>query len=91
MLSSTNNLCILFAALSMSHKNKFCDSNQMYFISFATLHWIDVVSRNEYKDELVKSFKYCQQKKGLKYFLYWCRYATVIKLLRWSRNEASVL
>ena len=43
----------------------------MYVISFATVHWIDVFTRNEYRDELVKSFKYCQQNKGLEIFA-WC-------------------
>ena len=55
----------------MSRKYKFWDSNKMYFISFATVHWIDVFTRNEYKDELIKCFQYCQEKKGLKIFA-WC-------------------
>ena len=35
----------------MSRKYKFWDSQKMYFISFATVYWIDVFIRNEYKDE----------------------------------------
>ena len=34
----------------MSRKYKFWDSNQMYFISFATVHWIDVFRRNGQKE-----------------------------------------
>lgn len=49
----------------MSRKYKFWDSNSMYFISFAIVNWIDVFKRNEYKDELIKSWQHCQQKKGL--------------------------
>lgn len=55
----------------MSRKYKFWDSNKMYFISFATVNWIDVFTRNEYKDELIKSFQYCQQNKGLEIYA-WC-------------------
>ena len=40
-------------------------------MSFATIGWIDVFTRREYKDILVESIKYCQQKKGLELFA-WC-------------------
>ena len=43
----------------------------MYFISFATVNWIDVFTRNEYKDEIIKSWYHCQQKKGLEIYA-WC-------------------
>ncbi|MEO6357753.1 MAG: transposase [Ferruginibacter sp.] len=49
----------------MSRKHKFWDSNKAYFISFATVSWLDIFTRNEYKDELIKSWQHCQQKKGL--------------------------
>jgi len=31
----------------MSRKYKFWDSQRIYFISFATVYWIDVLTRNE--------------------------------------------
>ena len=43
----------------------------MYFISFATVNWIDVFTRKEYKDEILKSWQHCQQKKGLEIYA-WC-------------------
>ena len=55
----------------MSSKYKFWDSNKMYFISFATVHWIDVFIRNEYRDVLLESWKYCQKEKGLEIYG-WC-------------------
>ena len=55
----------------MSRKYKFWDSNKMYFISFATINWIDIFTRNEYKDEIIKSWLYCQENKGLEIFA-WC-------------------
>ena len=51
----------------MSGKYKFWDSNRMYFISFATVNRIDVFIRNEDKDEIIKSWQHCQQKKRLFY------------------------
>jgi len=43
----------------------------MYFISFATVNWIDVFTRNEYRDILLESWKHCQKEKGLEIFG-WC-------------------
>jgi putative transposase len=55
----------------MSRKYKFWDSGKMYFISFATVNWVDIFTRNEYKDELIKCWQYCQEKKGLDIYA-WC-------------------
>lgn len=55
----------------MSRKYKFWDSQRQYFISFATVHWIDVLTRNEYRDEIIKSWQYCQANKGLQIYA-WC-------------------
>ncbi len=49
----------------MSRKYKFHDPEGLYFISFATVGWIDVLTRSEYKDIIVDSLRYCQEKKGL--------------------------
>ena len=49
----------------MSRKYKFIDQTHPYFISFAVINWIDVFTRNQYKDILIKSWQYCQQHIGL--------------------------
>lgn len=49
----------------MSRKYKFHNPDGLYFISYATVYWIDVFIRNEYKNVLIESWKYCQQNKGL--------------------------
>ncbi len=37
----------------------------VYFLTFTVVGWIDVFSRQSYRDIVIESFKYCQQKKGL--------------------------
>ncbi|MCD8529152.1 MAG: transposase [Chitinophagales bacterium] len=37
----------------------------MYFVSFATVHWIDLFTRTDYCEVLIESLKYCQKEKGL--------------------------
>ena len=55
----------------MSRKYKFRDNEKLYFISFAVVNWIDVFVRNEYKYELLESWKYCIENKGLEVYG-WC-------------------
>jgi REP element-mobilizing transposase RayT len=55
----------------MSRKYKFLDQTKLYFVSFATVHWIDIFTRELYKTILFDSLKFCQQNKGLEIFA-WC-------------------
>ena len=43
----------------------------MYFVSFAVVYWLDVFTRNQYKDVLVESLEYCQKYKGME-ICAWC-------------------
>jgi len=55
----------------MSRNYKFHNPEGIYFISFAVVSWLDVFTRNEYKDIIVDSLYYSQQNKGLEVFA-WC-------------------
>ena len=37
----------------------------MYFVSFATINWIEIFTRQVYFDILVDSIDYCRKEKGL--------------------------
>lgn len=54
----------------MSRKYKFKDNAELYFVSFAVIKWIDLFIRNEYKEVLINSLKYCQLKKDLELYAY---------------------
>ena len=43
----------------------------MYFVSFAVVGWLDVFTRNEYKDLLLESLEFCQKSKGMEIHA-WC-------------------
>lgn len=49
----------------MSRSHKFHAPDGTYFITFATVEWVDVFTRRPYKDILVDSLRYCQENKGL--------------------------
>ena len=69
----------------MSNKYKFLDPEGIYFVSFATVYWIDVFTRIDYKYIFVNSLKYCQENKGMTLHA-WCL-MTNHAHLNFSSNE----
>jgi len=49
----------------MSRIYKFYNPQGLYFVSFATINWIDIFTRPLYKDILVENLNYCIKNKGL--------------------------
>lgn len=54
----------------MPSKYKIQNHQDIYFITFAVVEWVDALSRPYYKDILIESFKHCQQKKGFIIYAY---------------------
>jgi len=54
----------------MSSKYRIHNSQEIYFITFAVVEWVDALSRPYYKDLLIESLKYCQDNKGLILYAY---------------------
>jgi putative transposase len=71
----------------MSRKYKFKDNEKLYFISFAVVGWIDLFIRNEYKEILVESIKYCQQNKDLEVYAY-CIMTSHVHLIIGSKGNS---
>ncbi len=55
----------------MSRNYKFHNPDGLYFVSFAVVEWLDIFTRNEYKDILLDSLSFCQQEKGME-IISWC-------------------
>lgn len=55
----------------MSRNYKFHNPAGLYFVSFAVIDWIDVFTRNEYKDIIIDSLTFCQKQKGME-IIAWC-------------------
>jgi REP element-mobilizing transposase RayT len=64
----------------MSRKFKFKDNDKLYFVSFATVKWIDVFVRPEYKEIVLDSIRYCQREKGLEIYA-WCIMTSHVHLI----------
>jgi len=58
------------SSITMSRTYKFANPEGIYFLSFATVGWIDVFTRRIYKDILIDSLDFCIKNKGLSLFCY---------------------
>ena len=69
----------------MSRKYKFGEKTGAYFISFATVYWIDVFTREEYFGSIVESLDYCRKNKGMEIYGY-CIMPSHVHLIFRSEN-----
>ena len=70
----------------MSRKYKFNNPTAAYFVSFATVYWIDVFTRQTYFNVLEESINYCRKEKGMEVFAY-CFMPSHIHLIFRSNEE----
>jgi REP element-mobilizing transposase RayT len=70
----------------MSRKYKFRDEDANYFVSFATVFWMDVFIRPVYRHILVDAINYCIINKGLIVYS-WCVMTSHVHMIIASRSE----
>lgn len=70
----------------MSRKYKFHNKSALYFVSFATVNWIEVFTRQIYFNVLAESIIFCRAKKGMELYAY-CFMPSHVHLLFRSSNE----
>jgi putative transposase len=49
----------------VSRKYKIRDQDKFYFVTFTVIQWLDVFTRQEYRDIFLESIRHCQKNKGL--------------------------
>ncbi len=54
----------------MASRYKIQNQQALYFLTFKVVGWIDVFTRQRYRDILIESLKFCQEKKGLRLYAY---------------------
>src|ERR1700761_3334278 len=64
----------------MSRKYKFLNKEGLYFVSFATVNWIDVFVRVIYNEIVVDSLNYCINNLGMELYC-WCIMPSHIHLI----------
>jgi len=75
----------------MSRKYKFHEKNGAYFISFATVNWIDVFTRDIYFSAIIESLYYCRKNKGMEIYGYCIMSSHIHLIFRSSLGDPSGL
>jgi putative transposase len=75
----------------MSRKYKMHDKEAIYFISFATINWVDVFVREQYFGIVADSLNYCIKQKGMVVYGYCIMPSHVHLIFRDSNSEPSKL
>src|SRR6185369_15909178 len=70
----------------MSRKYKLSDQQRLHFVTFTVIEWIDVFTRNEYREIFVDSVKFCQANKGLEVGA-WCIMPSHVHLIVGTSGE----
>src|SRR5260221_14179627 len=70
----------------MSEKYKFIDEEGMYFVTIATVGWVDLFTRLELKHVIIDSLRYCQKEKGLVIHA-WCLMPSHLHMIVSTRQE----
>ena len=60
----------MYFSFAMSRKYKFHNKSGLYFVSFATVNWIDVFTRQVYFNVLSESIDFCRKHKGMELYCY---------------------
>jgi REP element-mobilizing transposase RayT len=71
----------------MSTAYKFGNQTMPYFVTFATVQWMDVFVRSEYVKILLDSLAYCQKEKGLILHA-WCIMPSHLHLIMSTEQDA---
>jgi putative transposase len=56
--------------LAMSRKFKIRDQEAVHHVTFTVIYWLDVFTREEYRNIFLDSIRYCQMNKGLEVYAY---------------------
>ena len=70
----------------MSRKYKFYDQSKLYFVSYATVGWVDVFVRQQYCEVVLQSLQYCIDNKGLEVYA-WCIMSSHVHLIIGSKGD----
>lgn len=75
----------------MSRKYKFGEKDGAYFVSFATVNWIDVFTRVTYFDCIIDSLDNCRKNKGMELYGYCIMPSHIHLIFRSSLGDPSGL
>ncbi|WP_419698377.1 REP-associated tyrosine transposase [Mucilaginibacter sp. NFX135] len=73
----------------MSHQYRVRNPEEVYFVTFTIVDWVDIFTRPAYKQLIIESLNYCQQHKGLEVYGY-CLMTNHLHLLISAKHLATL-
>ena len=73
----------------MSNGYKISEQDELHFVTFQVVRWIDIFTRKVYRDIVIDSLRYCQQNKGLEVYAFVVMSNHIHAILRSSTRRLS--
>ena len=73
----------------MSHQYRVRSPEDIYFVTFTIVDWVDIFTRPVYKQLIIDSLTYCQKNKGLEVYAY-CLMTNHLHLLVAAQHPAKL-
>ena len=54
----------------MSTGYQISEQDELHYVTFQIVRWIDIFTRKIYRDIVIESFRFCQQNKGLEIYAF---------------------
>src|SRR5690349_16030968 len=67
------------------------EQDKLHFLTLQVVDWVDVFTRQKYRDILIENLKYCQENKGLEIYAYVIMSNHVHLLVKSEKEELSNL
>jgi REP element-mobilizing transposase RayT len=71
---------------TMSRSYRFSPTSPLHFVSYATVGWVDVFTRVQYKAIILESLRYCMENKGLDIYA-WCIMTNHVHLIMGTQSD----
>ena len=73
----------------MSNGYKISEQDELHYVTFQIVRWIDIFTRKVYRDIVIESLRFCQEKKGLEIYAFVIMSNHVHAIIRSSNGRLS--
>jgi len=73
----------------MSNGYKISEQDELHYVTFQVVRWIDIFTRKVYRDIVIDSFRFCQEKKGLEIYAFVVMSNHIHAIIRSSNGRLS--
>lgn len=87
--TSCNKKATRYNKLEMTKAYTIHNQSATYFVTMQVVNWVDIFTRKEYRDIVIKNLDYCIKNKGLEIFAYVIMYNHIHLIVRTKNHNLS--